>query len=394
MKITQILLILLLVISIMPVSLATPPIAPCRECNENGYAYCINKFQSLNAYNSPECQSVISRCYNACQKRDQYSCGFNCDDKYRSCIELKPESAYIKYGEEKNVGRLKIKLEDIQEKTCPPNADCAYVATVQGAFKINGRQSIDMILNKDSKFEVDGKFYLLQFNGLYEIANDRIGIIGEPTPTEPPTRLDRKSSLSASVLVYNLGSKSEREERSKCFEGFMSCVEGCPEKKQPKACTEDAKVCLDGSSVGRDPYNNCEWQLCPSENQCGACKREHDECMTQEMVGIEKICEPNYKECLKGCQTPSVEPKCDNGCFSASSGRCVSVGFRLKENDASMYCDIDGMLKEQKSDGSQASNSYECLGNFQSDGRCVSVSENLDILQRIIKWFSKIFGGA
>src|SRR3989344_2199365 len=29
-------------------------------------------------------------------------------------------------------------------------------------------------------------------------------------------------------------------------------------------CTADAKVCPDGSYVGRDPYNNCEFRPCPS----------------------------------------------------------------------------------------------------------------------------------
>jgi len=32
----------------------------------------------------------------------------------------------------------------------------------------------------------------------------------------------------------------------------------------PRACTEEAKRCQDGSYVGRDPYNNCEFRPCPS----------------------------------------------------------------------------------------------------------------------------------
>jgi hypothetical protein len=31
------------------------------------------------------------------------------------------------------------------------------------------------------------------------------------------------------------------------------------------ACTMDAKLCPDGSSVGRDPQNNCEFRACPGE---------------------------------------------------------------------------------------------------------------------------------
>ncbi|MBN2459286.1 DUF333 domain-containing protein [Candidatus Woesearchaeota archaeon] len=34
-------------------------------------------------------------------------------------------------------------------------------------------------------------------------------------------------------------------------------------KEEAIACTEDAKVCPDGSAVGRDPYNNCEFFPCP-----------------------------------------------------------------------------------------------------------------------------------
>ena len=31
------------------------------------------------------------------------------------------------------------------------------------------------------------------------------------------------------------------------------------------ACTMDAKLCADGSYVGRDPQNNCEFRACPGE---------------------------------------------------------------------------------------------------------------------------------
>jgi hypothetical protein len=36
------------------------------------------------------------------------------------------------------------------------------------------------------------------------------------------------------------------------------------ELKQPRACTKDAKSCPDGSTVGRDGNNNCEFFKCPS----------------------------------------------------------------------------------------------------------------------------------
>ena len=33
-------------------------------------------------------------------------------------------------------------------------------------------------------------------------------------------------------------------------------------------CALDAKICPDGTSVGRDAYNNCEFKPCPSEIVC------------------------------------------------------------------------------------------------------------------------------
>ena len=42
--------------------------------------------------------------------------------------------------------------------------------------------------------------------------------------------------------------------------GIAGCVSG-----QPKACTEEAKLCPDGSYVGRDSNNNCEFTPCPGE---------------------------------------------------------------------------------------------------------------------------------
>ncbi len=32
------------------------------------------------------------------------------------------------------------------------------------------------------------------------------------------------------------------------------------------ACALDAKICPDGTSVGRDLYNNCEFKPCPIED--------------------------------------------------------------------------------------------------------------------------------
>lgn len=42
-------------------------------------------------------------------------------------------------------------------------------------------------------------------------------------------------------------------------------IAGCITTSSPKVCTEDAKICPDGTSVGRDSNNNCEFFECSDE---------------------------------------------------------------------------------------------------------------------------------
>jgi hypothetical protein len=44
----------------------------------------------------------------------------------------------------------------------------------------------------------------------------------------------------------------------------------CNPKPDPVVCPADAKLCVDGSSLGRDPSNNCEFFPCPPPN-CKVC---------------------------------------------------------------------------------------------------------------------------
>ena len=49
----------------------------------------------------------------------------------------------------------------------------------------------------------------------------------------------------------------------------LTLITGCSNIEKPddsiKACTEDAKICPDGTSVGRDPKNNCAFFECTNE---------------------------------------------------------------------------------------------------------------------------------
>jgi hypothetical protein len=87
-----------------------------------------------------------------------------------------------------------------------------------------------------------------------------------------------------------------------------------------KVCTLDAKLCPDGSSVSRDPDNNCEFYECPGENEkhfCTSESRNVDACITlyQPVCGFfnpEKIqciiypCAVTYGNGCVACQDENV----------------------------------------------------------------------------------------
>ncbi|MEP7103373.1 MAG: hypothetical protein ABI721_01525 [Candidatus Dojkabacteria bacterium] len=45
--------------------------------------------------------------------------------------------------------------------------------------------------------------------------------------------------------------------------GIIYYLMNNPKSTGPIACTLEAKMCPDGSAVGRDPLNNCEFKPCP-----------------------------------------------------------------------------------------------------------------------------------
>ena len=45
----------------------------------------------------------------------------------------------------------------------------------------------------------------------------------------------------------------------------MIFLAGCIQQPETVFCTEEAKICPDGSGVGRNPAKNCEFDPCPLE---------------------------------------------------------------------------------------------------------------------------------
>jgi len=82
-------------------------------------------------------------------------------------------------------------------------------------------------------------------------------------------------------------------------------------------------------------------------------------------------------------ENETIEQKCDNGCLH--KGQCVPISFR----DSGMYCSFNEGMIEQGIEGDKCSNNFECKSNVCANGECISQG----FLDKVINWFSRMFGG-
>lgn len=105
---------------------------------------------------------------------------------------------------------------------------------------------------------------------------------------------------------------------------FVILLVGCA--KKPIACTAEAKLCPDGTSVGRDPNNDCEFFPCPGES-------------TEDEFNIDL----KHQSCVTGSDCDMIVTHC---------GKCDYPGKAVNKKYKEMYekiyeqrCeDYDGML--------------------------------------------------
>jgi hypothetical protein len=162
---------------------------------------------------------------------------------------------------------------------------------------------------------------------IYECAEPR----SDPAATTCPADED---SVCANVQVQCIKAPCDpikqtfRNSCQACLEKtVLSYTEGACEDavNQPKACTEDAKVCDDGTSVVRDANNNCEFYPCPESSGSGEAKIYVSEDLEQCKL-IRYMCEggkepfSDDKGC--GCQT-ALASTCGNGvCDAGEADSC------------------------------------------------------------------------
>ena len=386
---------------------------------------------------SMACENVCKQIYDECLRKEMVGIERICKQEHGEC--QRQCSAPLAIGETRELKGLKFRFDDvIEDSRCPPNADCIQRGDVVAKLSVaadgcNAEKPASLFVSneKPGEITVGSSAYNFLFSVLLadvqpidkalEKSAYRIKLI---------VRQTGGNSVCANIVGSSCPAKLEcrlptcAREAKQCSDGVgvgRNPLRNCefdPCSGEIPACPADARVCPDGTSVGRDPYNNCQARPCPGEtrNNCEQCRQTYDLCVAdaqriamapgpnrdRAVQSIMADCKRDYNNCLTSCKgAEPTQSECEKGCYASGFSKCVPNGARLLRNEAAteksaepMYCDIDGTFKSQKTDGSDAQNSYECLSNFQSDGKCVSVSENLNILQKIVKWFSKIFGGS
>lgn len=92
--------------------------------------------------------------------------------------------------------------------------------------------------------------------------------------------------------------------------------------------------------------------------------------------------------------TPQAASQTCTGCMKGSD--CLPFGTRFLDGNTAKYCDITKQFVAQKVKAAACQNNYECSSNQCSDGSCVNLGDQIretqGMLQKILGWFSKVFG--
>jgi hypothetical protein len=119
-----------------------------------------------------------------------------------------------------------------------------------------------------------------------------------------------KNLLLASLFLLTVISCKENESQDTNTPPTIP-VDAKQNINQIKFCTKDAKACPDGTSVGRNPKNNCEFDPCPTKavkekplkKEPVMCTADVKECSDGSFVGRDHYNNCKFKDCPNGDQT-------------------------------------------------------------------------------------------
>jgi len=122
-----------------------------------------------------------------------------------------------------------------------------------------------------------------------------------------------KNLLLVSIVLLTVISCKEREIQDSTTPPTSPVIDAKQNINKVKFCTKDAKVCPDGTSVGRNPKNNCEFDSCPTKvvkekplnKEPVMCTADVKECADGSYVGRDHYNNCKFKDCPNGDQTKS-----------------------------------------------------------------------------------------
>lgn len=117
----------------------------------------------------------------------------------------------------------------------------------------------------------------------------------------------------------------------------------CAKTTEPIACTMDAKICADGTAVGRNANNNCEFQECPEDTTYVS--TDPKECEVIRFMCVEGK-QPFFNESGCGCEPiPATEGKlqaidCTNPRPQACTKEYMPVCGQVQVQCITTPCDL------------------------------------------------------
>lgn len=146
---------------------------------------------------------------------------------------------------------------------------------------------------------------------------------------------------------------------------FVAACTPEQQNNEPKACTEEAKVCPDGSSVSRNSSLNCEFDACPqvkTETEQVMCPQDVKDCADGSFVSRNPskgcsfdecpeiiICKTDTKTCPDGKKV-SRDPK--NGCEFSACAQVKNTTSTSPVKNTSTNTSNSNTGKEVKDDNS------------------------------------------
>lgn len=194
----------------------------------------------------------------------------------------------------------------------------------------------------------------------------------------------------------------------------------CPKKSctiKSEECSGSDKIVLEECKVYIEKNGQCEEIITTNSKtetggcfdkttdvfQCQGCQLDKDKCipfgtrLERNSIGYycdisnklseqkenKETCQNSYDCLSNNCKSGTCTPICE-GCLDENNV-CIPIGTRTE----AQYCDIDYAFENQKSEDMSCNNNYECSTNMCVNNKCISPS----FIQKIIDWFSKLFGG-